>query len=91
MSVPGRSATLRAVYPLDPEATTHDLLNGAVEWLSYARTLSEFLADLIHESDAVECGRVALSLEAIASLVQMGVQCTAQAHARITWESAKDD
>lgn len=91
MSLPGRSATLRAVYPLDPEATTHDLLNGAVEWLGYARTLTESLADLIHESDTVECGRMALSLEAIASLVQIGAQCTAQAHARMTWERAQGD
>ncbi|SEP09094.1 hypothetical protein SAMN02800692_3593 [Luteibacter sp. UNC138MFCol5.1] len=91
MSLPGRSSTLRAVYPLDPEATTHDLLNGAVEWLGYARTLTEFLADLIHESDTVECGRMALSLEAIASLVQIGAHCTAQAHARMTWGRVQGD
>ncbi len=61
------------------------------EWLCYARTLGEFLADLIHESDTVECERMVLSLDAIAPLVHIGAQCTAQAHARMTWERAQGD
>jgi len=61
------------------------------EWLGYARTVGEFRADLIHESDTVQCERMALSLDAIASLVQIDAQCTAQAHARMTWEGARGD
>lgn len=85
----GHSSAQRAVYPMDPEATTHDLLNGAVAWLHYARGLTELIADLIHESDVVDCRRMALSLEGVAALVQIGAQCTAQAHARMTWERAQ--
>ncbi|WP_448096305.1 hypothetical protein [Luteibacter yeojuensis] len=83
-------AHLRASDPLDPDATPHDLLNGAIEWLQYARGLSQLLADLVHESDVVDCRRMALSLEAIAALTNMGVQCTAQAHARMSWDQARD-
>lgn len=80
----------RASYPLDPEATSHELLNGAIEFLQYARAISELLADLVHESDVVDCRRMALSLEAIGALANMGLQCTAQAHARMCWERAQD-
>jgi len=78
----------RATYHVDPEATAHDLLNDATEWLQYARGLTEILAEFVHESDTVDCRRMALSLEAIAALTQMGVQCAAQAHARMTAEVA---
>lgn len=77
-------------YPIDPAATSHDLLNGAIEWLQYARGISELLAELVHESDTVDCRRMALSLEAIGALTNMGVQFTAQAHARMSWEQAGD-
>lgn len=76
----------RATYHVDPEATAHDLLNDATEWLQYARGLTEILAEFVHESDTVDCRRMALSLEAIAALTQIGVQCAAQAHARMTAE-----
>ncbi len=78
----------RATYHVDPDATAHDLLNDATEWLQFARGLTEMLAELVHESDTVDCRRMALSLEAVAALTQMGVQCAAQAHARMTVESA---
>jgi len=70
-------------YYADPEATAHDLLNQAVEWTQYARSLAGLLADLIHEADSVDCQRMALGLEAMAALMHMGVQCTAQAHVRM--------
>jgi hypothetical protein len=73
-------------YHIDPEANSHDLMNEATEWLQYARSLTRLLADFIHESDTVDCQRVAHGLEAIGALTHMGVQCTAQAHARTCWE-----
>ncbi len=76
----------RASYPIDPEATAHELLNDATKWLQYARSLAELLADLVHESDPVDGKRMALSLEAIGALTHIGLQCTAQAHARVCWE-----
>lgn len=78
----------RASYHLDPDATAHDLLNDATEWLQYARGLIDLLADLVHESDTLDCARMALSLEAISALMRVGVRCTAQAHATLSWEES---
>ena len=75
-------------YHIDPEATSHDLMNEATEWLQYARSLTRLLADFIHEADAVDCQRLAHGMEAIGALMHMGVQCTAQAHVRMCWESS---
>ena len=72
----------------EAETTTHDLLNQATEWLQYARGLSELLAELVHESDTVDCNRMAMGLEAIGALTRLGVRCTAEAHARLSWEQA---
>ena len=58
-------------YQIDPEATAHDLMNEATEWLQYARSLTRLLADFIHESDTVDCQRVAHGLEAIGALTHM--------------------
>lgn len=78
--------TNRARYYADPDATAHDLLNNAAELLQYARGLTELLAEFVHESDTVDCRRMALSLDAIASLTQMGAHCAAEAHARVAYE-----
>jgi hypothetical protein len=77
-------------YHIDPEATSYDLMNEATEWLQYARSLTRLLADFIRESDTVDCQRLAHSLDAIDALTHMGVQCTAQAHARMCWERKSD-
>ena len=90
MSLPEeRWMARRGCYHVDPEATPHDLLNDATEWLQYARGLTELLADLVHESDAIDCRRMALSLEAIGAITHMGVQCAAEAHARMSWDAEK--
>jgi hypothetical protein len=78
-----------ASYPIDPETSVHDLLNDATEWLQYARGLTGLLADLIHESDSVDCHRMALGLEAISALTHVGVTCTTEAHARLCWKEAR--
>lgn len=78
-----------ACYDIDPDATPHDLLNDATEWLQYSRGLTRLLADLVHESDGIDCERMALALEAIGALTHMGVQSAAHAHARMTWARAE--
>jgi hypothetical protein len=85
-----REAENPFTYHAAPEATAHQLMNEATEWLQYARGLTGLLADLIHEADAVDCRRMALGLEAIGALAHMGVQCTAQAHVRMYWEQSRD-
>jgi len=72
----------------DAYADPHDLLNEATEWLQYARGITQLLAELVHESGTVDCGRMAMGLEAIAAMTRMGLQCTADAHARMSWARA---
>ncbi|MGY3232008.1 hypothetical protein ACVWWJ_003492 [Luteibacter sp. HA06] len=84
----GRSEASFPGYPIGSEASVHDLLNDATEWLQYARGLTGLLADLIHEADSVDCQAMALGLEAIKALTQVGVRCTAEAHARLCWSEA---
>ena len=72
----------------DPDASAHELLNNATEFLQYARGLTELLAEFVHESDTVDCRRMALSLDAVAALTQMGAHCAAEAHARLSWEKS---
>jgi len=72
----------------EAETSTHDLLNQATEWMQYARGLTALLAELVHESDTVDCHRMAIGLEAISALTRLGARCTAEAHARLTWERA---
>src|SRR3954451_14946472 len=85
-----RCIVRRASHHIDPEASPHELLNDATEWLQYSRGLSELLADLVHEADAVDMRKVALSLEAIGAMTHMGVRCAAEAHARMSWERSQD-
>lgn len=87
MSVSNDNGTVRrARYYADPDASAHDLLNSAAELLQYACGVTELLAEFVHESDTVDCRRMALSLDAVAALTQMGAHCAAEAHARIAWE-----
>lgn len=74
---------------IDADATAHDLLNEATEWMQYAGGVSELLADLVHESDAVDCRRMALALEAIGAMARLGARRTAQAHAMLHWQLAE--
>jgi hypothetical protein len=75
-------------HGIDADATPHDLLNEATEWMRYAGGVAELLGELVHESDAVDCQRMALALEAIGAIARIGAQRTAQAHAMMHWERA---
>jgi len=89
MSTNNENGTVsRARYYTDPDASAHELLNNATEFLQYARGLTELLAEFVHESDTVDCRRMALSLDAVAALTQMGAHCAAEAHARLPWEKS---
>jgi hypothetical protein len=76
-------------YHVDPEGSAHELMNAATEWLQLARGLTGLLADLVHETDIADCQSMALGLDAIEALTQMGIQCTAHAHGRISREKAQ--
>lgn len=74
---------------IDSETTAHDLLNEATEWMQYTSGMAGLLAELVHESDAVDCQRMALALEAIGAIARVGAQRTAQAHALMHWQRAR--
>ncbi|PTR35394.1 hypothetical protein C8J98_101659 [Luteibacter sp. OK325] len=74
---------------IDADASPHDLLNEATEWMRYAGGIAELLGELVHESDAVDCRRMALALEAIGAIARVGAQRTAQAHALVHWQRAR--
>jgi hypothetical protein len=84
-----RCTARRSSIRVDPEATANDLLSDAVEWLQYARGLTEFIGEMVHESDGVDCRKMALVWEAVGSVLHIGVQCTAQAHANLAWEQKR--
>lgn len=80
---------MRDSQDIDADASPHHLLNEATEWMRYAGGVAELLAELVHESDAVDCRRMALALEAIGAIARVGAQRTAQAHALVHWQRAR--
>ena len=65
------------------DANAHELLNEATEWLQYARNVTQMLAELVHESDSVDCGRLSMTLEAIGAMTHRGIRCAAEARGRM--------
>lgn len=66
--------------------STHELLNEAATWLQYSRGVTSTLADLLHESEEVDCGQLALALEAVAAMTLLGAQHLNEAHAQAHWD-----
>lgn len=79
-----------AHYFSDPDAKPDALLNDATEWLQYARSQTQILAELVHEKGHIDARRLATILEGIAAFIDMGTRCTAQAHLRMQWLAAKE-
>jgi len=65
------------------DANAHELLNEATEWLQYARNVTQMLAELVHESDGVDCARLSMTLEAIGAMTHRGIRCAAEARGRM--------
>lgn len=78
-----------AIHYVGTDASVHELLNEAAEWMQYATGVTELLSDLVHEADVVNCRRMALALEAVSAITRLGAQRAAQAHAMLHWEQAK--
>lgn len=82
----GRPLTRRENCIFDPDASTHELLNDATEWLQYAGGVIDLTRDLAHEPEGSDTGRMALAMDAVGALVNLGVQCVLAAHERMIWE-----
>ncbi|WNL47553.1 hypothetical protein RKE25_07935 [Dyella sp. BiH032] len=74
-----------ADYYADPNASPHDLLSDATEWLQYARHTTRLLADLINEEEPLDHRHLSISLEGIAAMTAMGIRCAALAQGRLQW------
>ena len=79
-----------ADYYADPNASPHDLLSDATEWLQYARHTIRLLADLVDETDELDKQRLSISLEGIAAMTAMGIRCIALAQGRLQWMELKE-
>jgi hypothetical protein len=69
--------------------STNDLFNEATMWLQYARGVTATLADLIHEAEDVDTGRLSLSLEAVAAMMLLSARQLGEARARASWDAVK--
>jgi hypothetical protein len=68
---------------MEHDANAHELLNEATEWLQYSRNITQMLAELVHESDSVDCSRLSMTLEAIGAMTNRGIRCAAEARGRM--------
>ena len=73
---------------METDAKAHELFNQATEWLQYARNVTQMLAELVHESDTVDCTRLSLTLEAIGAMTHRGIQCAAEARGRMHFDAS---
>jgi hypothetical protein len=80
-----RWLTRNADYYADPNASPHDLLSDATEWLQYARHTIGVLAELIEGADVPDTHRLSIMLDGISAMTNMGLRCMALAQARVQW------
>jgi hypothetical protein len=71
---------------VNPDASFHDLMNGATEWLNYAQRLTSFLSEVIDDVDDLQGKEVAMVLMVIEALTQRGLDCAMQAHSQMARE-----
>jgi|GEM_PF-1175667 len=85
-----RAGTLVGLHT-DPDATSHELVNEATEWLQYACAMTSMLSEMISEADVeniVNHPRLATALDGIGAMTNLGMLCAAEAHTRMCWERA---
>ncbi|HXS17663.1 MAG TPA: hypothetical protein VN764_10770, partial [Polyangiaceae bacterium] len=63
---------------METGANAHELLNEATEWLQYSRGVTQLLAELVHESEDLDCAQMSLALDAIGAMTQRGIWCLAE-------------
>ena len=92
MNIHGEPWMTRHVhYFSDPDAGPDAMLNDATEWLKYAHTSIQFLAELVHERGSLDARRLPIMLDGIAAFIEMGTRCVEQAHGRMQWQQVRDE
>jgi len=66
---------------METDANVHELLNEATEWLQYSRGVTQLLAELVHESEDLDCAQMSLALDAIGAMTQRGIWCLTEGRA----------
>jgi len=85
-----RAGTLVGLHT-HPDATSHELLNEASEWLQYACAMTSMLSEMVSEADfenILSHPRLATALDGIGAMTNLGMLCAAEAHTRLCWERA---
>lgn len=83
--------TRHATYFSNPDTNPEALLNDATEWLHYARSNTQILAELVHEKGHIDARRLTIILEGIVAFIDMGTRCATQAHLRMQWHQIRRD
>src|ERR1051325_4119044 len=65
-------------YFSDPNAGADELLNDATEWLHHAHCTLKLITELADEWRSVDVQRLAIVLQGLAGVVEMGMRCAAQ-------------
>jgi len=71
------------------DVNAHELLNEATEWLQYSRGVTQLLAELVHESEDLDCAQMSLALDAIGAMTQRGIWCLAEGRAGLIGGAAE--
>lgn len=74
-------------FVLDPEAGMDTLLDDASEWLAYAESLNEVLAETFADNDLPNRRHLIRLLGAATLMTYMGAQCVRQAKVRHIWDA----
>nr|WP_063574401.1 hypothetical protein [Luteibacter rhizovicinus] len=74
---------------METDANAHELLNEATEWLQYSRGVTQLLAELVHESEDLDCAQMSLALDAIGAMTQRGLWCLAEGRAGLVGGAAE--
>jgi hypothetical protein len=69
-----------------PDASVHELMNGATEWLQYAQRLTGFMSEVIENADELQAKEVANALMVIDALLRRGLDFALQAHTQMVRE-----
>ena len=68
------------------DASVHELMNDATEWLKYAQKLTGFMCEIVEDAGELQGKEVANALLVVDALVRRGLDFTEQAHTQLVRE-----
>ena len=68
------------------DASVHELMNDATEWLKYAQKLTGFMCEIVEDAGELQGKKVANALLVVDALVRRGLEFAEQAHTQLVRE-----